>query len=161
MKKIFLSFIIVIIVPLSFYAQANEKIRFPNQHYVEDSTTVFWTWYPNPFSPPTVIVPIDYDTVKSKNCISPTFYCELSDTVLVAFQNESDSIYYNKYIVSKIPPYFKFCLWVAGSKTDYNELPEKYFYCKEGEKFRIFLIVGDRKKCYKEFENLNKYIWIE
>ncbi len=145
----------------SIFSQLKEGNRYPNQIYIEDSASVFWTIYSNPFSPPTIIEPIDYDTAKTLDCYSSsTFYCELSDTVLVAFQNESDSIYYSKYIISKQPPYFTYCFWVAGSKINPNKLPEKYFHCSEGQKFKIVLIVNSRKKCFKEFRSSNKYIWI-
>jgi len=145
---------LMLISSSSIYSQVKEINRYPNQIYIEDSTNIFWTQYPYPFSPPTIIEPIDFDTVKTLNCYSPstflsTFYCDLSDTVLVAIQNESDSILYSAKVVSKSPPHFHYCVWVAGSLINHNELPIYYFQGSGKERLFISLIVKGRKKCFK------------
>lgn len=157
---------LILMCSSSSFSQIKEVNRYPNQIYIEDSANVFWTHYPNPFSPPTIIEPIDYDTVKTLNCYSPstllsTFYCDLSDTVLVAIQNESDSILYSAKVSSKSPPYFRYCVWVAGSLINHNELPNYYFQGSCKERLYIVLIVKGRKKCYKEIViSDNKYYWL-
>jgi hypothetical protein len=145
----------------SLFSQKKEAFRLPGQFYIEDSSSVFWTHFPNPFSFPTIHEPVDYDTVVSSNCHSFSFYCELSDTVLVVIRNESDSVYYQKNVITNYPPYFGFCLGSAGSKVIFDKLPEHKSFCYVDHNYKIFLVVNNREKCYKDFNFTNRYIWIE
>ena len=67
-----------------FYRLSEEKSRSQFQKYIEDSANVFWTQYPDPFSPPTY----------SYMWISPsyTFFCDLPGIVQVGLLNRSDSL---------------------------------------------------------------------
>ncbi|MEJ2614418.1 MAG: hypothetical protein P8Z35_05645 [Ignavibacteriaceae bacterium] len=149
------SLVLFIICSIFIFPQTNDKNRSPNQKYIDDSTNVFWTIYPNPFSPPLIT-----DTSKGLFCGEYGFYCALSDTVFVAFQNQRDSIVYSKEVISRSPD-FSFCLWIAGSQINHKELPKKYFQCDGKEKIKLFLIINGSKKCYREIYILNKrYYWI-
>ena len=157
LRNLGLSLVIFIFSSLSVSSQPKEKIRFPFQHYVEDSARVFWTWYPNPFSPSS-----NTNTTKILSCYEFTFYCDLSDTVLIAIQNESDSILYNWKVTSKTSPYFSPCFWIAGSQFDYNQLPENYYHSNGIDKVYIGLIVNGRKKCFKDLGIINDiYYWLK
>ncbi len=154
--------VLFVITSSLMFSQKKEAFRHSGQFYIEDSAYVFWTHYPNPFSPPTVIEPIDYDTVITSNCHSFTsFYCELSDTVSVVIENESHSIYFNTTVTTKYHPYFSYCIWSAGIKVSKDRLPEKYFFCSSEDNLKIFLVVNDRKKCYRKFEGSGRYYWIK
>ncbi len=156
MRNTILSFIIFVFSFLSILSQTKEKIRYPHQHYIEDSTNVFWTWYPNPFSPVNIT-----DTSKLLSCYEYTFYCDLSDTVLFAFQNKSDSILYSWKVTSKTYPYFTPCFWIAGSQFDHRQLPADYYHSNSAENVFISLIVNGRKKCFKEIGTANDfYYWL-
>jgi hypothetical protein len=156
MEILLVCFIILILYPITVFTQSKKEIRFPHQHYIEDSTDVFWTWYPNPFSPPTIT-----DSTKRLFCGQYSFYCDISDTVLIAFQNEVDSIVYSVKIIAKVPQYFSFCTWIAGSLFTPKELPKFYFRGKGADMLKLVLIVDGRKKCYTKFSISDKrYYWI-
>ena len=153
--KLFITFLLIGHFPI-ILSQVKKDNRLREQVYIEDSSKVFWTDYPNPFSPPTI-------TEKSKGlfCCLATFYCELSDSVLVAVKNENDSIFYSQYISTKLPPYFSYCIWIAGMEIDNNELPKPYFYFDEKQNIKITLIVDGREKCYREgVVNDKRYYWL-
>ncbi len=141
------------------FMQIPEKNRYPKQYYFEDSTRVFWTWYPNPFSPPTI-------TDKSKGrliCGDLSFYCDLSDTIIVALVQNADSIVYSAPIISSIPSYFSLCYWMAGPNINLEELPDKFFQSNTNEALKLMLIVNDRKKCIRNGDfrlQKNWYWWI-
>ena len=115
------SILVFFIYCMAIFSQPNAKNIYPYQHFIEDSTNVFWKFYPNPFSPPNIT-----DTSKGLMCGQYTFYCSISDTVLLAFQNEKDSIVYTKELYSPSSD-FGICLWIAGPKINQNELPQEYF----------------------------------
>ena len=149
------SILVFFIYCMAIFSQPNAINIYPYQHFIEDSTNVFWTFYPNPFSPPNIT-----DTSKGLMCGQYTFYCSISDTVLLAFQNEKDSIVYTKELYSPSSD-FGICLWIAGPKINQNELPKEYFQSNEKEKIKLILIVNGHKKCYREMYTVNrKYYWI-
>ena len=104
MKILFVCFIILILCPIPAFSQLKNANRYPNQFYIEDSIHVCFTCYPNPFSPPTIT-----DSTKGLFCGTNTFYCDISDTVLVIYQNIADSVVYCKKVISKSPPEFSYC----------------------------------------------------
>ncbi len=135
------SLVVVLLVIESVQSQVPAQNRFPYQRFFEDSTHVFWTWYPNPFSPPTVA-----NTKKGQICGGLTFYCDLSDTVLVAFVSKSDSILYEAPLTSTNPPYFSLCYWIGGPRVSLELLPSKYFRSDFNEKIKLLLVVRGRWK---------------
>lgn len=138
------------------WTQYDEIYRSRDQHYFEDSANVYWTTHPNPFAPPTIS-----ETSKGLFCGANTFHCSLSDTVLVAFQNQFGLTLYNKKVVSKLAPFFNLCFWIAGSQISPLELPESYYHTNSLQKIYLVLIVNGRKKCYKEITISDKrYYWI-
>ena len=141
------------------YGQVKSECIYPYQFYFEDSVHVFWTRYPNPFSPPGVS-----ETSKGLMCGDWSFYCDLSDTVTVAFLGEKDSIVYEATIQSRKPPYFGFCYWLAGPRIDPYNLPAQYIRGRSGEHFKLLLIVQGRKKCLREsrmYIPKDWYCWID
>ncbi len=138
--------ILMLFFTIDLYSQSHEEYRLKDQYYYEDSTNVFWIGVPNPFAPPTVIG--NYS--KGRYCGNYTFHCDLSDTVMVAFQNETDSTLYSAKIISKNPPFFSLCLWIAGSLIESNKLPKNYYQTNGNEKIKIVLIVKGKRKCYLE-----------
>ncbi len=57
------------------------------------------------------------------------FINDLSDTVLIAFQNKSDSILYTWKVTSKTSPYFSLVFGYAGSQFDYKfNFTENYYH---------------------------------
>jgi hypothetical protein len=141
------------------YGQTKPDHRYPSQFYFEDSIHVFWDQYPNPFSPPGI-----RDTDKGLVCGDLPFYCDLSDTVTVAFLGEKDSIVYEASIQSRKPPSFSFCYWLAGPRIDPQHLPAQYIRGRSGENFKLLLIVQGRKKCLRESRICipkDWYCWID
>ncbi|GMU97048.1 MAG: hypothetical protein AMXMBFR50_25630 [Ignavibacterium album] len=154
--KLFISFLFIG-YSSTILSQIKQEHRHPEQFYIEDSAKVYWTAYPNPFCPPTIT-----EKTKGLFCGFDTFYCELSDSVLVAIKNEKDSIVYSEYIFSKRPPYFSYCVWVAGSEIDKNELPDSYYHFEEKQNIKIVLIVDGKEKCYRKGVISDKrYYWFK
>ena len=140
-------------------AQVKPQNRYSAQRYWEDSVHVFWTWYPNPFSPPTL-----KDTSKGMMCGGLTFYCDLSETVTVAFLTESDSLAYEASIVSRKPPYFDLCYWLAGPRIDPRHLPARKIRGRSRDQFKLLLTVRGRKKCVRHYGITvpkDWYCWID
>lgn len=133
--------------------------RYRFQTYFNDSSHVFWTSYPNPFSPPTV-----RDTGKGLICGNLTFYCDLSDSVEVALVAEDDSIVYQTIVKSQTPPYFSLCYWVAGEKAQIRSMPSRYYKSGKDGRLKALLIVNGKKKSMHEIGipvRNNRYYWIE
>jgi len=138
-----------------------EKVdnRYPYQFYFEDSTHIYWTWYPNPFSGSTL-----KDTSKGSFCGGLGFYCDNSDTVTVTILTEKDSVVYERVVESQNSPQFELCYWLAGPRINLNRLPVHYFRGDSEKHFKILLSVQGRRKCVRESGiNLSKnwYCWID
>jgi hypothetical protein len=123
------------------FCQGNQDHRAPGQTYIEDSTHIFWTQYPNPFSPPTIL-----DATKGMICGSLTFYCDLSDTVAVSIVGENDSVLTVTRKVTFRPPGFHLCYWLAGAKIDPDRVPKQHFRALLDSRLNILLSVNGRKK---------------
>jgi hypothetical protein len=133
--------------------------RPTDQFYLEDSTRVFWTSYPNPFSPPTVL-----DSTKGMLCGGLTFFCNLSDTVEVALIGECDSILCVAKFVSNTPPWFSICWWRAGPRLERNQLPKTYFRGNADTKLGILLLIDGRRKNFRRdviHVSNGWYCWLE
>jgi hypothetical protein len=125
-------------------AQVKPENRYPSQIYFEDSLRVFWTWYPNPFSPST-----SNQIYRSYGQF--TFYCDLSDTVIVAFvESKSDSIVYKTIVKTANGPHFALCYWTAKPEIDPSILPLHHFRSESDQELRLLLIVQDRSKARRE-----------
>ncbi len=147
---------IIIFYYTTSFSQKYEKYRHHNQFYFEDSTHVFWTWLPNPFSPPTIT-----DSSKGLYCGDFTFYCDLSDTVLITFVQNNDSIVYYKPIVSSCPPHFGLCFWYGGPNLNPSELPDQYYRNVTDKKLKLLIIVNGRKKCMRDYSfKKDWYFWL-
>lgn len=131
------------------WAQNNQtpvgENRLPGQKYLEDSVHVFWDSYPNPFSPPGV-----RDTGKGLICGYYTFYCDLSDTVGIAFVTKIDSVVYQSTLTSPTKHNYSLCYWEAGPKIQVQSLPTNYFLASSDEDLGVLLIVDGRKKNIRE-----------
>ena len=141
------------------YGQGKPENRYPLQSYIEDSAHVFWTWYPNPFSPPSI-----RDTGKGMICGGLSFYCDLSETVTVAFLKEKDSVVYEATIRLLQPPHFSLCYWLAGPQVDLHRLPSYYMRSDSSQEYRLLLLVHGRGKCVREsgiFVPQHWCCWIE
>lgn len=151
-----------ITILLSFIAVSqiqSSPNRYPNQVCFEDSLDVFWTYYPNPFSPPTV-----KDTGVGFINLGLTYYCDLSDSVEVALIGSNDSIVYSAIIISPKSPHFDVAYWVAGPKVSKHSLPANYFRGIRDENLKLLLIVDGRWKSRRERGIQVKkgwYYWID
>jgi len=163
MKKLSLIYFFVFLFCNLIVAQ-NQNIshkphRDPNQKYFDDTTHIFWTSYPNPFSPPTV-----RDTGKGLVCGNLTFYCDLSDSVEVAFVTEDDSIVYQTTVTSQMPPYFSLSHWVAGEKVRIQSIPSHYYKSSKDGHIKALLILDGQKKSIQEIGisvKNGRHYWLE
>ncbi len=138
--------------------QTYEKARYRPQAYYGDSAHVFWTAYPNPFYPS-----VDKEG-RVKSCGDLSFYCDLSDSVVVALLAENDSVVYQSTVRTSTPPGFSLCYWVADEKTSPVALPEHFFKAERDERVRWLLIAGGKWKCARQWGNRlskGKYYWLD
>jgi hypothetical protein len=136
---------------LPMRAQVVPWPRHPNQKYIEDSIHVYFInlydpSYPDPFSPPTVS-----DSGKGIICGGGFFYCDLSESALLAFVNDNDSIIYSAIVRSSKPPDFSFCYWKAGPRAKTTLLPREFYRSKLTGKVKVVLSIAGRRKCLSEF----------
>jgi hypothetical protein len=139
--------------------QVLREHRYPKQTTIEDSTHVFWTSYPNPFSPPTL-----KDTSKALIYGDLTFYCDLSDTAEVALVARNDSIVYSATVVAAKPPHFSIGYWVAGRNSDQRSLPASHFTSSVDDHLKVLLIVHGRRKVLRDVGipvKKGMHYWIE
>ncbi len=163
MKKQFL----IIIVFLFCYIciaqnrnNSNQYYRYKFQKYFDDSTHIFWTEYPNPLAHRGM----RGDTSKIRICGDLDFYCDLSDSVEVAFVTENDSIVYRTIVFSKYRPDFGVCYWIAGNKARKEILPSNYFKPNKDGIINILLIVNNQKKSMRTIGipvKAGQYYWIQ
>lgn len=160
MKKTISLLVVTLICFVSdVQSQVQSQHRYPKQKHFEDSTRVFWTSYPNPFSPPT-----EKDSTKGLIYGDLTFYCDLSDSVDVAFVTKNDSIVHRATIRSAKPPYFSVGYWVAGKNIRQASLPSSYFRPNKDDHLKLVLIVGNRWKSIREVGipvQRGRYYWID
>lgn len=141
------------------YQIPSDPYRLQGQKYLEDSAHVYWTSYPNPFSPLVV-----RDTEKGDICGDYTFFCDLSDTIGIAFVTNNDSIVYQAKIFSPTEHNFFLCYWMAGPKIQARSLPPTYFRALSDDRLSVLLIVGGREKNIREGAlSVTKgwYYWID
>jgi len=132
---------------------------YPGQTYYEDSGHVFWTWYPNPFSPPAV-----GDTGNGQIQGALTFCCDLSDSVDLAFVAENDSIVYHSMLVSRKPPHFSVVYWMAGPKVTSESLPYKSYTGDSDQQLKLLLSVKGRPKSVRPsgiYAPRGWHLWID
>ena len=143
---------------VSVRSQVTPENRYPKQVCFEDSSRVFWTWYPNPFCPPTV-----GDTGRGLICGGLTFYCDLSDSVGVAFVEKNDSIVYTATVKTATPPHFSLCYWLAGPHVRTQSLPARYFRSNSDEQLKLLLIVHGRRKSLLKGPPIQRgwYYWMD
>ena len=156
-------FVVIKWLIILFVGQVQTQVRgvprFPYQPHFEDSAHVFFTAYPNPFSPPTV-----RDTGKGLICGGGQFYCDLSESARIAFVDENDSTVYTTTVKSSTPPQFSFCYWLAGPRVRKELLPSKYIRSDVDMELKTLIIVRGRRKCLAEhgmFIQKGWYYWID
>jgi hypothetical protein len=127
----------------SVNAQDAKEHRRRFQIYYEDSTNVYWTSWPNPFSPPTVT-----RTTKGLICGYLTFFCDLTDSVQVAIVDGDTSDIVNEATATPDSGHdFSVCYWVAGPLFPRDQLPPDCFKRKDKYPLSVLLIVNGRQKC--------------
>jgi len=119
--------------------------RYLLQTFLEDSTRVFWTWYPNPFSPPTIA-----ETTMGTVYSGFSFYCDLSDTVTVGLLGERDSILYAADMISSGSPHFTLAYCFAGARFPVDQLLGRYSKSQSDRQYKLLLSVRGRAKCVRE-----------
>ena len=137
--------------------QVSPENRYPTQVYYEDSTRVFWTAYPYPLGLPTMTETVRY------HIVSPfSFYCDLSDTVELAFVASNGFIVCTGMLTSSTPPYFSVSYWTAGPRVQAESVPAEHFRTESDEHLNMLLIVRGRHKCLRDGMFLQKgwYLWI-
>ena len=148
--------IVLLILPIfctivtTAIAQTAAHNRFLSQTYFGDSSHVFWTWYPNPFSPATII-PGRTENRKVSYCGDLSFYCDLSDSVTVVAYDQTDSAVYSIQVVSKIPPNFSLCYWLAGSQISPTQLPRSYVRGDSLSINKLMLVVSGKNKALRSY----------
>jgi hypothetical protein len=125
-------------------APQRQPSRYPFQSYIEDSTHVFWTSYPNPFSPPTVS---DSGMARIHGL---TFYCDISDTVTVSLLGGRGSVLYEASVESQGSPHFTMTYWPAGPRAPSHKLPAHFFRADSAATFGLLLSVGGHRKCSRQ-----------
>jgi hypothetical protein len=162
---ILLSSLCLILSPLPTRGQVpsesgtlNGRNRYPFQTFVEDSSHVYWTWYPNPFSPPTV-------TTTTAGVIQSglTLYCDLCDTVSVALLGDRDSVIYSSRMITLTPPHFDVAFTYAGPRYADSLLPARYFRSQHDGDYKVAISVKGRRKCVREqgiFMRKDWYCWL-
>jgi len=116
--------------------------RHPSQIYLEDSTDVFWTYYPDPFSNPTFP-----DRFVVTQAIS--FKCFLPGKVEIGFIDaKNDSVIYNFTQPNKKIQKFNehFWIWFAKNSADTSQFPDEYFQSQSVDSLNLVLIVNNRMK---------------
>ncbi len=142
MKYIIIAALLAVVVQ-SVSGQELKNHRRRNQVYFEDSTHVFWTSWPIPFSPPTVT-----RTTKGIMCGYLTFYCDLTDSVQVAIvDGDTTDIVNEATVTPDSGHFFSVCYWVAGPRFPQDQLPPVWFKRKNKWPLSVLLIVNGRKKC--------------
>ena len=142
MKCMFLFLLVVIFVQSASCQEAREHRR-RHQVYYEDSTHVFWTSRPYPFSPPTA-----EPTTKCIMCGYLTFFCDLTDSVQAAIVDGDTTDIVNEATVTPDSGHaFSVCYWVTGPRYPQNQLPPNSFKRKNKWPLSVLLIVNGRKKC--------------
>jgi hypothetical protein len=142
MKYIFVAVLLGLGVQ-SMSGQETKEHRRRYQVYFEDSTHVFWTSWPNPFSPPAVT-----RTTKGLMCGQVTFYCDLTDSVQVAIVDGDTSDIVTEVTVTPDSGHdFSVCYWVAGPLFQQGQLPSNCFKRKTKYPLSWLLFVNGRKKC--------------
>ncbi|HUI30128.1 MAG TPA: hypothetical protein VLX91_07915 [Candidatus Acidoferrales bacterium] len=142
MKYIFVAVLVEVVVQ-SMSGQELKDHRSRHQVYFEDSTHVFWTSWPTPFSPPTVT-----RTTKGLMCGYLTFYCDLTDSVQVEIVDGDTADIVNEATVTPDSGHdFSVCYWVAGTSFPQDQLPSNCFKRKDKYALSVLLIVNGRKKC--------------
>lgn len=152
--------IFILFISRNCWSQPSEKNRYPNQIYFQDSTHVFWTWYPNPFSPPTISVNDSLRIVRSSHY---SWYCDISDTCTFAIIGNEDSILYSAKVTSKYKPNFGCFLSTALPKYLPYKLPENYVKVDSSAYYNLSLIVNGKKQSTRKdgiYLNKDWYYWI-
>jgi hypothetical protein len=151
------------IIVTDAFSQIKPDIRYPFQIYFEDSVHVFWTQYPNPFSP-TTMVPGRTENRKGSYCGDLSFYCDLSDSVTVVALDQADSAVYSTQLKSKYSPNFSVCYWLAGSQISLTQLPHSYIRSNSLSIQKLMLVVSGRNKALRSYGiNIPKgwYFWLQ
>jgi hypothetical protein len=140
------------------YKVPNEA-RHPFQKYIDDSAHVFWTYYPNPISPPTV-----GDTGRGYIYSGLTFYCDLADTVDIQLLNEKDSVVCYASVVSKMPHTFLLYYSIAGQNADPQSIPLNHFKIDSFEKLKWAIVVNGKRKTLIDAHGVwrrGMYLWLD
>lgn len=121
-------------------SETNKKIaysRHPSQIYIEDSAKVYWTYYPDPFSAPTLS-----DRQRSETL---SFECLIDEKIDIGFlDSETDSIIHKFTQPKKTKKYF--WIWFAKSTADTTDFPEEYFKSSSTHPFKLALTLNNRVK---------------
>ena len=159
--KIVSSILLATLLGTTLTAQSNraEKARESTQLYIEDSTRVFWTRYPNPISPSTF-----REDTKVSYCGEYNFYCDLAETVQVLLVDTANSIVASYPIISRRPDHnFSLCYWIAGKKITPDQVPKNAFRAVETTAFYLILSMHGRRKTINSRPitvNKGHYCWI-
>ena len=121
----------------ALYERSN-AVRHYQQIYIEDSLSVFWTRYPDPFCPS----PHPYIDCERER---KNYYCNLEGDIEIGLMSqESDSLLYVFREMSQ--RYRSFWICIAEGDIDKSELPDKYFFSSCEEPLDLVLIVNGRLK---------------
>jgi hypothetical protein len=160
-SRLFLWIVMVVAVMGRFYGQVNQDTILPSQTYIEDSTHVYWTWYPNPFSPPTVLNP---DTSIWGLYTLYTFYCDLPDSISVALIDSNRNIVYSTNSGPMERSNYGVAPMLAGPHVRSAKLPAQYFQEKNGGSYDLMILVSGRPKTIRGVADIRiekgQYFWM-
>ncbi len=125
---------------MTCFCQMAEKARSEFQTYLQDSATVFWTQYPDPFSHP---------TYRDRRVLSQaiSFHCELPGIIEVGFFDaRNDSTIHQFRIHSSGKADHTFWVWCASPSADPSTIPEDRFLSISPMPLELVLIVDGKKK---------------
>ncbi len=125
---------------LDALSQNSSSARIDGQEYLSDSSTVYWTQYPDPFSLP---------AYTDRKPLSPalSIHCELSGCLEVAFVSpRTDSIIHRFAAPKHKKVHYSFRVWQASPSVDTSTVPEDRFRNNSSDALDMVLMVDAKRK---------------
>jgi hypothetical protein len=140
-------------------SQSVTSSRVPGQVSIEDSTRVYWTRYPFPFSRST-ISNSDSTLVTSEL----TFFCDLPGTIELGLLDKNDSIVCKGNAPLNRLPYSGLRYWLGGPDMDAGNLQKGFYRADTNSWISVVIIVEGRWKSiirHSFYTSKGWYYWFE
>ncbi len=126
-------------IDTTFYKR-HLKVRIKDQLSFNDSSRVFWTAFPDPFS---------HGTYLDRRTISRmiSFYCNLPGNLKISIlDTQLDSTVHSFSVQQEEENSFYFWIWTADTSANINSITNDYFLVSTKGPFQCLLEVDDEKK---------------